>query len=139
MKGDTGYVREAWEKVIGGERILKLQDPKAVVDVMLGAIAIVSGSRSMQAYMDDLEDRGQSHSRKAEVNMILLVVPDVQILCLKVIGALTDLSISIKYQEAIAKNDLEGAPPEASDMEKALHNDLVRLYRTVCSMTKSGG
>merc|ERR1719183_1211249 len=64
-------LRQKWEKVIGGERILELQDPKSVVDVMLGAIAIVSGSRTLSAYGMDLKGRGQDEKRQAEVNSAL--------------------------------------------------------------------
>jgi hypothetical protein len=34
--------------VLGPERILKLKTPKACVDVMLGAIALTSGTRNIE-------------------------------------------------------------------------------------------
>jgi len=60
-----------WEAVIGGEHILELKDPKSVIDVMLGAIAMVSGTRTMESYITDLEGRGQTEERKLEVRRAL--------------------------------------------------------------------
>lgn len=64
-------IRDAWEKLIGGEAILELQDPRAVVDTMLGAIALVSGSRTLDAYLQDMSARGQSSDRKHQVSGLL--------------------------------------------------------------------
>lgn len=60
-------LRAKWESVIGGEHIFELDDPKAVVDVILGAVALVSGSRNLDKYMMDLSDRGQTDDRKTKV------------------------------------------------------------------------
>jgi len=60
-------LRAKWEAVIGGEHILELTDAKSVIDVMLGAIAMVSGTRTIDQYMVDLDDRGQSSARKSQV------------------------------------------------------------------------
>lgn len=35
-----------------------MKDPKAIIDIMLGAIAIVGRTRTLQAYLNDLEERG---------------------------------------------------------------------------------
>jgi len=40
-------IREKWEEAIGKEHILDLDDPKAVIDVTLGAIAITTGKRTL--------------------------------------------------------------------------------------------
>jgi len=60
-----------WETLVGPERVLHLDDPKAVVDVMLGAIAIVAGGRSLDRYNTELEERGQSKDRVKEVDRAL--------------------------------------------------------------------
>eukprot|EP00696_Hemimastix_kukwesjijk_P005920 gnl/Hemi2/17532_TR5794_c0_g1_i1.p1 gnl/Hemi2/17532_TR5794_c0_g1~~gnl/Hemi2/17532_TR5794_c0_g1_i1.p1 ORF type:complete len:307 (+),score=96.20 gnl/Hemi2/17532_TR5794_c0_g1_i1:91-1011(+) len=60
-----------WERVVGAERVLKLTDPKAVVDVMLGAIAVVSGARSLDRYFGDMRGRGQTDARVNEVQHAL--------------------------------------------------------------------
>ncbi len=56
-----------WSRVIGEERILTLEDPKAVVDTILGAIALQSGSRDLDSYTVDLLGRGQSADRVKDV------------------------------------------------------------------------
>jgi len=56
-----------WAELIGSERIMTFRDPKAVVDCMLGCIALVSGARSLDAYKVDMEARGQTTERLAEV------------------------------------------------------------------------
>jgi len=44
--------------VLGEERVLKMNNPKACVDVMLGAIAITSGARTLEGYINDMKERG---------------------------------------------------------------------------------
>merc|ERR1712216_285862 len=112
MKGSAAHAVRDWSAVIGAERILKLKDPKAVVDVMLGAIALVSGTRTMEKYMDDLDGRGQTHERKAEV-----------------LGALSELSLSLKYEAAMkaAEKPPMEASPTSDPVEAALEADLVRV------------
>jgi hypothetical protein len=60
-----------WKKVINPERILVLQDPKAVVDVMLGAIAVMAHARDLDAYLVDMRGRGQSQQRIDTVGQVL--------------------------------------------------------------------
>jgi len=60
-----------WKKLIGEENVLHLQDPKSVVDIMLGAISISSGSRNLQTYIQDMRERGQTEDRIHEVSNAL--------------------------------------------------------------------
>lgn len=62
-----------WRTALGKERILNLKNPKACVDVMLGAIAITSGQRTMQEYIHDMENRGQTQERVIEVAEALAI------------------------------------------------------------------
>jgi hypothetical protein len=57
-----------WEELLGSDHVLILQDPKAVVDIMLGAIAKTSGARSHDEYLDDMAERGQTQQRINEVS-----------------------------------------------------------------------
>lgn len=59
---DTKIVRE-WTDAIGQENVLILEDPKSVVDVMLGAIALVSESRDLDTYIADLKGLGADPDR----------------------------------------------------------------------------
>lgn len=52
-----------WSQILSPERILHMNTPKAVVDVMLGAIALTSGSRTLATYVDDMKTRGQDEAR----------------------------------------------------------------------------
>jgi hypothetical protein len=56
----------SWRKLLG-ERFIVLHDPKAVVDVMLGAIAITAGVRSLDEYLSDMRQRGQTPERLSTV------------------------------------------------------------------------
>jgi hypothetical protein len=60
-----------WEDLIGSDHVLVLQDPKAVVDVMLGAIAVSSGTRDLSEYATDMEERGQDAKRVKQVTATL--------------------------------------------------------------------
>ncbi|MDQ7821212.1 MAG: hypothetical protein RDV48_00320 [Candidatus Eremiobacteraeota bacterium] len=64
--GMEGKILKQWKDVLG-ERILMLNDPKAIIDVMLGAVALTSGSRSLDTYLKDMKDRGQSTRRLKDV------------------------------------------------------------------------
>lgn len=56
-----------WIQALGEEWILELKTPKAVIDVILGVIALTSGSRTMDEYIKDMKARGQSFERIEEV------------------------------------------------------------------------
>jgi len=45
-----------------------MHTPKAVIDVILGVIAITSGSRNLQTYIEDMKTRGQDADRIKEVS-----------------------------------------------------------------------
>ena len=50
-------------RTLMAERFLLLPDPKAIVDTMLGLIAMVCESRTLDEYIQDMRDRGQSEER----------------------------------------------------------------------------
>eukprot|EP00759_Apiculatamorpha_spiralis_P030847 PhF_6_TR32415/c0_g1_i1/m.48097 len=60
-------IQKQWGSLIGPGNVLPLMTAKAVCDIMLGCIAIVSGARTLDEYVQDLEFRGQSEERIAEV------------------------------------------------------------------------
>lgn len=63
-----------WEDLLGSDHVLIMQDPKAVVDVMLGAIAMTSGTRDLAGYLVDMKNRGQDAKRISEVSETLSAV-----------------------------------------------------------------
>eukprot|EP00771_Trimastix_marina_P001043 gnl/Trimastix_PCT/2088.p1 GENE.gnl/Trimastix_PCT/2088~~gnl/Trimastix_PCT/2088.p1 ORF type:complete len:304 (+),score=46.78 gnl/Trimastix_PCT/2088:106-1017(+) len=64
-------VKAQWVRMLGEERILHLDDPKACVDTMLGAIALSRGRRTLDRYAVDMTDRGQTSERLEEVQRAL--------------------------------------------------------------------
>lgn len=56
-------MRSQWRRFLG-PRVLPLNDPKASVDVMLGAIALVAQTRTLLEFLQDLDARGQDAARK---------------------------------------------------------------------------
>ena len=66
-----------WVEALGPARILEIKTPKACIDVILGAIALTSGARTMEGYIEDMEARGQDQARIEEVKHSLRhVTPD---------------------------------------------------------------
>ena len=53
------------------EHVLVMDDSKAVVDTMLGAIALVSGRRDLAGYLADMKTRLQTDDRIAELRRTL--------------------------------------------------------------------
>lgn len=64
-------IKEQWVNTLGKERILEVATPKACIDVILGAIALTSGTRNLEGYIDDMKDRGQDSERIEEVRFAL--------------------------------------------------------------------
>merc|ERR1712072_112811 len=60
-----------WSTILGPERVLKLTTAKACVDCILGAIALTSGARTLQEYVEDLKERGQDEARRNEIGAAL--------------------------------------------------------------------
>lgn len=60
-------IKEQWQQALGKARVLEVSSAKACIDVVLGAIALSSGTRSLQGYLEDMRDRGQTEDRVQEV------------------------------------------------------------------------
>jgi len=70
-------IKDQWITALGVDRVLEVDTPKACIDVILGAIALTSGTRSLEGYIDDMKDRGQSEDRIEEVRFALRnVIPE---------------------------------------------------------------
>jgi len=53
---------KSWKDLMG-ERLIILKEDKAIVDVMLGIISMMSGVRNLDTYAKEMEERGQSSDR----------------------------------------------------------------------------
>lgn len=72
---DDKLIEDQWAAVVPRENILKIEDPKAIVDVMLGAIALNSGT-SLDEYERDMAGRDQTQKRRTEVTTALSGLAD---------------------------------------------------------------
>jgi len=53
---------KSWKDLMG-ERLIVLKEDKAIVDVMLGIISMMTGVRNLDSYAKEMEERGQSNER----------------------------------------------------------------------------
>ncbi len=60
-----------WGSVIPKDHILRIQDPKSVIDVLMGALAIANGARDLDGFMADLAANGAAEDRLADVRQSL--------------------------------------------------------------------
>ena len=64
-------IKRQWASVIPSENILIIDDPHAIIDVMLGAIAITEGSIDLDQYLVDMSGRGQTQLRLDQTSKAL--------------------------------------------------------------------
>ena len=62
---DDATIKAQWAGVIPPEHILTIEHPKAIADIILGALAL-SGGMDLDAYLADMDERGQTSERKQE-------------------------------------------------------------------------
>ncbi len=67
---DEDRIVKDWKKIMG-ERFIILKEPKAIVDVMLGLIAMRMRVRDLAGYKSDLEEKGQDEARIEVVTEII--------------------------------------------------------------------
>jgi hypothetical protein len=68
--GDDAILAQ-WREVLPAENILVIDESKAVVDAMLGAVALVTGRRDLDGYLADMKERLQTDERIAELRRTL--------------------------------------------------------------------
>lgn len=68
---DDSVVQKQWATVIPIENILVIEDSKAIVDVALGVLCLVEGTRSLDSYISDMKARGQKTIRCQQVQTTL--------------------------------------------------------------------
>ena len=57
-------IMRQWQSVLPPAHILKIEDPKAIVDVMLGVLAIVGGGSDLDTFLTDMQGREQLDLRR---------------------------------------------------------------------------
>jgi hypothetical protein len=82
-------ILKQWGSVLPEAHILKIDDPKAIVDVMLGVLAIVGGSADLERYLADMRGRDQLALRQDQAIQTLSgLAREVQLSRAQVSGAL---------------------------------------------------
>lgn len=71
-------ILKQWKSVIPPEQVLRVEDPKAIVDVLLGTLAIADGSRSLADFLDDLKARDTTETRIAQLRATLATVTNLR-------------------------------------------------------------
>ncbi len=94
-------VLSQWGSVIPKDHILRISDPKAIIDVLMGALAIANGARDLEGYIADLAGGGSPEDRLAEVRAAL--------------GALSRVE---KVEAAEVEGEIPGGPPPAEGQKK---------------------
>lgn len=64
-----------WATVIPKEHILRVGDPKSIIDVLLGALAIADGKVDLDTYLKDMRELGTDAQRVREVEGVLARLP----------------------------------------------------------------
>lgn len=64
-------ITKCWQELLAPEHVIKVGEEKAVVDLMLGIISMVSSTRTLDSYKIDMKDRGQTSARIASVSKSL--------------------------------------------------------------------
>jgi len=64
-----------WATVIPKEHILRIGDPKSIIDVLLGALAIADGKVDLDTYLKDMRELGAPEDRVGEVEAALAGLP----------------------------------------------------------------
>lgn len=73
-------ITSCWQKLLAPEHVIKIGEEKAIVDLMLGIISMVSSARDLETYKIDMKDRGQTQARiegvsKSLENLSTALVP----------------------------------------------------------------
>ncbi len=64
-----------WATVIPKEHIIRVGDPKSIIDVLLGALAIADGKVDLDTYLKDCRELGSPEERVREVEAALAGLP----------------------------------------------------------------
>jgi uncharacterized protein YfaP (DUF2135 family) len=67
-----------WATVIPKEHIIRVGDPKSIIDVLLGALAISDGKVDLDTYLKDMRELGAEDARVRDVENALAGLPSAQ-------------------------------------------------------------
>lgn len=64
-------ITSTWEKLLAPQHVVKIQEQKSIVDLMLGVVAMISEARTLESYKVDMLERGQTQDRVDNVSKSL--------------------------------------------------------------------
>lgn len=64
-------ITSCWTSLLAPEHVIKIQEEKSIVDLMLGIISMISSTRSLETYQIDMKNRGQTQKRIENVSASL--------------------------------------------------------------------
>jgi hypothetical protein len=67
-----------WATVIPREHIIRVGDPKSIIDVLLGALAIADGKVDLDTYLKDMRELGAPEDRIGALEAALAGLPSAQ-------------------------------------------------------------
>lgn len=67
---DDAVILQQWTNVLPAANVIKITDPMAVVDTILGVLALYGG-RSLESYITDMKNRDQTEPRQNEIRTAL--------------------------------------------------------------------
>lgn len=69
--GFKDYITSCWEDLLAPEHVIKINEEKSIIDLMLGIISMLSSKRTLDTYKIDMLDRGQTTQRIENVSKSL--------------------------------------------------------------------
>jgi len=69
-KSETELIADEWKSLIGknyASHLIHIKEEKSIIDLILGTIAMTSGSRNLATYKTDMSARGQTETRISTV------------------------------------------------------------------------
>jgi hypothetical protein len=73
---DDAVIKRQWASVLPQEHILEIEDPRAIIDVTLGALALSSGKQNLDEYLASLRTREADDERQRQVTQALQPLSD---------------------------------------------------------------
>ncbi|MCR5185872.1 MAG: hypothetical protein K6D97_01995 [Clostridia bacterium] len=91
-------ITRCWENLLAPEHVIKIEEEKAIVDLMLGIISMVSSARTLETYKIDMKGRGQTQDRIETVSKSLEGL-STALVPVKVSGSITKTSSGKKEEK----------------------------------------
>ncbi len=67
---DDGQVLEMWRRVLGDNNVFIVPEDQAIVDMLLGILALGNGVRTLDGYLEDMRKREQTPARREMIRQI---------------------------------------------------------------------